>query len=170
MSEATLKVPAEHVETFRENVYSCLAGEGDALEISAGTLAFPGGHSQFIGGDPDKIEQHAVRVLKASRNIAALVEVMEQLEWTDPIEGDVELAADAKVLDKLVDGCLVDAGDTVHGVMEAKPFKRAAFDTATAWAAWLADRKVEIEEGSSVKMPGAIEAVNSPLSGAQSSS
>lgn len=146
MGEYTLKVPAEHVETFRENVYSRFAGEGDSLKIMAEPLAFPEGESwsKFIGGDPDKIERHAVDVLKSTRNIAALVEIMEQLGWTDPIEGDVELAADPKVLGPIIEGCLVDAGGTVGEITDASPFDRAAFDAATARGVWLADRYSEV--------------------------
>jgi hypothetical protein len=147
MGEVTLKVPAEYVEAFRENVYSRLATEGDALEIMAAPLAFPDSEpgQKFIGGDPDKIERQAVNVLKATRNIAALVEVMEQLGWTDPIEGDVELTAAPKVLGWIMEGCLVDVGSAVNGITEDRPFSRVAFDAHTARGAWLADRLAEVE-------------------------
>jgi len=147
MGEYTLKVPAEHVEMFRQNVYSRLASEGDVLDKRAVALAFPGGRSwdEFIADDQDKIESYAVDVLKATRNIAALVEVMDQLGWTDPIEGDVELAADPKVLGSLIGGCLVDAGSTIHKITDATPFDRPSFEVATARGVWLADRSAEVE-------------------------
>lgn len=152
MSEVTLKVPVEQVETFRANVYGELASQGDTLDKRAGTLAFPDGESwsKFVADDDpqnaeDNIERHAVDVLKATRNIAALVEVMEQLGWTDPIEGDLEVTAEAKVLGSLIRGALTDAGCTVQEITESEPFEREAFDAATARGAWLADRCAEIE-------------------------
>lgn len=50
-----------------------------------------------------------------------------------------ELAADPK-LESLTEGCLVDAGAAIHGLTDARPFDREAFDMATARAAWLAHR------------------------------
>ncbi|MGH2950729.1 MAG: hypothetical protein ACRDKX_01640 [Solirubrobacterales bacterium] len=147
MGEYTLKVPAEHVQVFRENVYGRLAGEGTTLDTMAGTLSAPTGESwaKHIAGDPDKIERYAAAVLKSTRNIATLAEVMEQLEWTDPIEGAIELTIDSEVLGSVIEGCLTDVGAVVHDITDAAPFDRAAFDAATARGTWLADRRAEVE-------------------------
>lgn len=133
MGEVTLKVPAIHVKGLRDNVYARFATEGNALEMRAGALGCPGGRSwdEFIADDdPDKEEtnigRYAVDVLKATRNIAALVAVMDQLDWTDPIEGALEIVGDAELLESLVAGYLIDLGDEISHVMDDAPTKAQA--------------------------------------------
>ena len=41
---------------------------------------------------------------------------MEQLGWTDPIEGDVEVVADPELLKSLINDSLTDVGDTIDDI------------------------------------------------------
>jgi hypothetical protein len=133
MGEVTLKVPAVSVQALRNNVYGSLASKGEELDKRAGALGFPAGRSwhQLIADDDadterDNIERHSVDVLEAVRKIAALNAVMDQLGWTDDIEGDLEVTADAELLRELVNGYLVDLGDELDTLTDEAPTKPAA--------------------------------------------
>lgn len=142
----TLTIPAEHVQTLRLAVYGELAGAGNTLDGCASALGFPNGRSwdELDCDDPVKAECCAVDVLKASRAVAALVAVMDQLGWTDPIDGPVELEADCELLASLIEGGLVDSGDALDNITDNRPFDRPAFDRATERAIWFADRRDEL--------------------------
>lgn len=146
MGETHLTVPVDHVETMRRAVYGRLASNGDILNTSASALEFPNGRSweNLIGDDPDKEEQSAVDVFKAAREIATLVALMDQLGWTDPIEGAVQLEGEAELLATLARDGLVDAGDVLDDVTDCEPFDRSAFDVATKRAVWFADLRDEL--------------------------
>jgi hypothetical protein len=151
MGEQTLKVPREQIARFRRCVYGELASDGDTLEKFAGALAFPGGRSwrELIGDDSgdeedDNAERLAVDVNKASCRIAALTEVMEQLGWTDPIEGDVEVVADPELLKSLINDSLTDVGDTIDDITNRRPFDRRAFEAEIQRGIWLADQRDEL--------------------------